>query len=224
MRHQHQLSLVQAKPLSSNAKDLDEEWIARFKLVQSRHVKAQVEELLAFQLANVDPNKPKPALSKEEAVPFWELERMRQALNDAQDSVLSLERDTRDQTEPPRGLQLALKQARIDERLYRRALEQCQEECARSHPGMTFAKATGIPSADHVTRFRTKEETAFERKQTRAEIAMLKEWLANIPEEAERAKGEVEFHIGKLEESIQYSHGVDEAREKRELSLAPNIV
>lgn len=201
----------------NNAKDVDQEWSERFKLWLFHYRRTQSELRLAFQLGRQGLNNPEnPALSKQEALPFWEMERLRQGAEDAQDRISELQDEdqaVQDQdgannhangSNGSRRLQLALKQERTDMHLYLRAFNQCREECAARHPGMTFTEATGMTSLNQASASRPADSIAFERKQTVEEIAALEQWAAaEIPAEATRAKNEAAFHIERLKETLE---------------------
>lgn len=190
----------------TRAKDLDQEWTERYKLWQAKYRKRQAEELLSFQMGGHSQSRAAPALSAQESAPFWEMERMRQGAEDAEELISELlEGESGDEEESGSTLrkrQLALKQALTDKSMYWRGFEQCREECQAKHPMMTFTEATGM---QYINQFPqpTAEEQEFERKQTEEEIAALEAWAAaEIPEEAAMAKDEVAFYIERLKDRL----------------------
>lgn len=175
------------------ADNIEDEWMAR--LAQSS--KISYEESLAFELARANPNKPKPALSVQDSLPFWEMESIRTVLSGAQDHLSHLEQEEKHagSSKESKQRRIALKQARLNVYLYQRAFDECKADCAAQHPGMTFTEAT---ARKHLTLHipPTKEQLILDQQQQMREQAALKDWLDTVPKEATRALMEA---TGRLE-------------------------
>lgn len=189
--------------------------MARLRLLNNTDAVAYNEGLLALKLSKPAQNKPKSALSPQDALPFWEMERLRKSLEEKKRCLMRFEQGDVEGLETyidikfglegtllANTLRLGLKQARLKVDLYQRAFDQCTKECATLHPGMTFAEVTGRRPSDELRPGQSREEIMFNKDYFNKRLPELKEWLQRVPDKAALARTEVQMQIKDAEEVL----------------------
>ncbi|KAK4622308.1 hypothetical protein CLAFUW4_07351 [Fulvia fulva] len=185
-RHQQELA---------DAKDVDEEWLARFNLWVVEQRKLRNLEDLKERREKADHLCPGGVCQKEGDLPLWEREWLRvqrpridpeRRQGESEDAFLARQRLDRNKAT-----------------IHAKALEAAQADAARLCPGRTFAEATGRKRLGGPgIRERIETET-FWVEFSGKEVEKVEKWEEQLPEGAVRAKETVREEIEKNQKALE---------------------
>lgn len=195
----------------AKAKNLDDEWLARWNLwLEEKHMQNAVREL-ADATAKAEQLCPGGICQKTDDLPLWELRELRREAPSLAHDIERLQKDVDDaggaETAPksPRvRLAWAIKRADV----HRRAIEACEVDAGgRSFPPSRGTDESGL-DLDHMLEWHTKTLEGSER-----DIQDVRGWLAQAPESARAARQEAEVMIRRHEEALEIARvGMEKCR------------
>ncbi|KAL1870047.1 hypothetical protein Plec18167_007565 [Paecilomyces lecythidis] len=201
----------------NKAKTVDEEWSARFGLWKAEQLKKRNEDDLKKAEEAADQRCPGGVCQRKEDLPLWEAERLRHESNWKQESIGAYrnwaEEFKDSDPERARHFRIELHHREKKARIYRTAYEEARADAERLCPGKTFQSATGIKS---LGRQDTKTRIQFHKDLVivlQRDIQEVREWAAQLPEDAKTAREMVENDIQQQERSIKNMRNMQKAAE-----------
>ncbi|KAJ9390866.1 hypothetical protein DTO063F5_1310 [Paecilomyces variotii] len=188
------------------AKTKDEEWCARFDLWKAERLRKRTEHDLKKAEEEVGRLCPGSVCQRKEDLPLWELEMLRHEYKWKQESIESNgdgAEDLESDPEQVRQFRVQLHQREKSANIYRMAYEAAKADAERMCPGKTFQSATGIKSLgrqDTVTSIQFHKDAVVSLQQG---VQELREWAAQLPEDAKKAREMIENDIQQHERSIK---------------------
>ncbi|GAD92276.1 hypothetical protein NFIA_095430 [Paecilomyces variotii No. 5] len=185
----------------------DEEWTARYDLLKAEKLKKRNEDDLKKAQEVADRMCPGGVCQRTEELPLWEAEMLRDESKGKLESA-EAHRNWAEEfkdSDPERARYFRVQHHHKEKkaRICRMAYEAAKADAERLCPGKSFASATGIKSLGQQD---TKTRVQFHRDAVisiERDIQELREWAAQLPEEAMNARERVERDIQVQERALK---------------------
>ncbi|EME43593.1 hypothetical protein DOTSEDRAFT_72830 [Dothistroma septosporum NZE10] len=200
--------IVRHKKELADAKDLDEEWTARFAIWQAEQRKIRNLEELKEKQATAERLCPGGIAQKEEDLPLWELERLESEKSHGTKTDVE-----RYDGETEKVFLSRQRRRRHKAVIYTRALEAAKADAERLCPGRSFQDIKALPMGPQSTMERI-EHTRSWMESSRKEAERVRQWAEEVPEEAVKTRELVQEWIGRHEGHMERNREEIERLEK----------
>ncbi|RDL42174.1 uncharacterized protein BP5553_02153 [Venustampulla echinocandica] len=214
-------AMRQLRDRLAGAKTDDEQWLARWELWQAEQSnRCTLKELRQAEEAS-DHACPDGLCQKPEELLLWEERQLREDSWSKQRSLKAIQREAKQVQAGERdgvpGIQIRLRHAEKQVAVYQKAHEASRLDAERLCPGRSFAVGRGVEALGFDLKKRMEYLTRYI-EQSQQEVRLMREWMAQLPECAHRARQAAQRAVDGMEQYIEtfmeQSRGVALALEK----------